>query len=95
MLRPGPKAFQHNTTIATIAMSANRYITWLTSSNEVNPRSRRWVWAAEVAMVGVLPGSSSAAVKGGGRAALCGCGVARLPAYGRLGGERFEQSHHF
>lgn len=45
MLCPGPNAFQHSTTIATTAMSANRYITWLTSSNEVNSTSRYGVSA--------------------------------------------------
>jgi hypothetical protein len=45
VLCPGPNAFQHSTTIATIAMSANRYITWLTSSHEVNSTSRHRVSA--------------------------------------------------
>lgn len=45
MLCPGPNAFQHSTTIATTATSANRYITWLTSSHEVNSTSRYGVSA--------------------------------------------------
>jgi hypothetical protein len=45
VLCPGPNAFQHSTTIAAIAMSANRYITWLTSSHEVNSTSRHRVSA--------------------------------------------------